>query len=136
MKQITGAIALSLALLLTACGGPSQSPAQTAMNAEILAAECALYQAAYQRTLSQTGNDNSGIIAGCNGAPAGGSGIAHFSRAMATDDTEVKARWGSRGGELFRKMIARNTPVNIARQMTNTPEFARIVRLYQQYDAS
>lgn len=126
---------------LAACGG-SKSPELTALENAALEAECAHAALAYQLTQQQYGKASAAQLAGCPNAPVDRGFKIKFiedvkktsqlASAFSADTSSIEARYGSIGTELYRKMIARGTPQDVALQVTNTAEFARTVQIYTQ----
>lgn len=152
MRNI-GLVIVLLSIGLSACGMRSASPAQQAAATQkqqqanmVLQAECQMYAAAYNLTGQQTGRAPATILKDCPNAPKqpgdfaiNGLSIGNIKKSallassMSADAAGIKASYGEVGEEMFRKMIVRGAPQNVARQIVGTNEFVAAVQAHQYY---
>jgi hypothetical protein len=122
--------ALALALLLAACGaGPSAPPAPV----DRIATECRLLEAAQIETRARGLTDWPDVLAGCPGHPATSAmtlrQMSEATRAANAATLPAAARpLGARADLIFRRMITRGVPPEVALAMTATPAFAAATR--------
>ena len=128
--------ALALPLLLAACAtaAPAPQPPAPAPLAERIAAECRLLEAAQADTIARGLQAWPVVLTGCPGhegaAPA-------MTMAQASDATRransatlppAVATAGPRAETVYRRMITRGVPVEVAEAMALTPGFAAALR--------
>ncbi len=127
--------ALAIPLLLAACAtaAPAPPPGPGPLAARI-AAECRLLEAAQAETTARGLRAWPDVLTGCPGhagaAPA-------MTMAQASDATRranratlppAVAAAGARAETVYRRMITRGVPVEVAEAMTSSPEFAATLR--------
>ena len=126
-------LALASVTLLSACNrGPG--PAEQAAIDQSLAAECAHLRVASDLVTAQTGRVDPAILSGCPGHTQARRrnlfASAKLVRGLGADASTVKARFGPIGAELYKKMLVRGVPGNVATQVTQTQEFANTVVIF------
>ena len=111
--------------------GCSTAPLLSPDDAQaLMLAECGLYVKASGIAQSRGVPNASSIAEGCGGArPSAVAGIANFGSAMTGAAPPNLTSFGTGGERLYRKMIARGAPQELATEMTRTPEFAQASKL-------
>ena len=127
---------LSLVLMLAACATPVAlpGPAPAPAPADRITAECRLLERAQAETAARGLTVWPDVLVGCPGHAGTQNAMTLAQASQATrranaarPPAEVQAL-GARADMVFRRMITRGVPVEVAEALAATPDFATAVR--------